>query len=72
MSSTRSKRLLKEFKMVRNEEDFVEMVDHTSSDIGKWQVKVQFVCLCYLNSLLLGCSEKWHNARLLGYSHPPH
>lgn len=38
MSSTRSKRLLKEFKMVQNEEDFVELVEHTSSDIGKWQV----------------------------------
>ena len=45
MSSTWSKRLLKEFKMVKNEEDFVELVDHTSGDIGKWQVKVIFCVL---------------------------
>ena len=45
MSSTWSKRLLKEFKMVKNEEDFVELVDHTSGDIGKWQVKVLFCVL---------------------------
>ena len=31
--------------MVQNEEDFVELVDHTSGDIGKWQVKVLFCVL---------------------------
>ena len=31
--------------MVKNEEDFVELVDHTSGDIGKWQVKVLFCVL---------------------------
>ena len=38
MSVMRTKRLLKEIKMVRNDEDIIESVKICDGDIGKWKV----------------------------------